>query len=452
MKKNIAIYFAFFSLLFAGVSCSSDDDTAAVEGSPYAFISSFAIDNILSPFHDVTVEGKDTIVEKIVSGDEFKFVVDQRSKEVYNIDSLTFGTKVNKVATTLSYTGVPYRYDAEKGEYVYYYSADSIDFTSPVAVRITSTDGTYHNYYTVKINVHQVDPELLVWEQQPVDAAVAALTPCRLIEREGLLYLFGKDADGAAFVSVANAGEPLSWAVNPIEVVASELSSVQLFNGNFYLVADGVLYTSADAVQWSVAADGYNLAALLAVSDGEGKMWAATAERLLYTTDGASFEVAEALPQGFPLYGCSSAAYPLVTNNKILRTVLIGYADEAESGSASVWSKLSTEDSWSHYEPSKEEYACPPLAGLQVLNYDNAFFAVGGSAVIGDKVVEPFAAFYISRDNGIAWRKCTDYSLQLPKELKGCTQPFATAVTADNYMWIITPDAAWRGRINRLGF
>ena len=205
MKKSIAIYLAFFSLLFAGVSCSGDDDGVTITGTPYAFISSFAIDNILSPFHDVTVEGKDTIVQKLVSGDEFKFVVDQKTKEIYNTDSLTYGTRVDKVATFLSYTGVPQCYDAEAGDYVYYYSVDSLDFTSPVSVRVQSTDGTYENYYTIKINVHQVDPDLLVGESFPVDEAVAALTPRRLVERDGVLYLFCTDAAGAAFVAVSSA-------------------------------------------------------------------------------------------------------------------------------------------------------------------------------------------------------------------------------------------------------
>ena len=45
MKKSIAIYLAFFSLLFAGVSCSGDDDGVTITGTPYAFISSFAIFN-----------------------------------------------------------------------------------------------------------------------------------------------------------------------------------------------------------------------------------------------------------------------------------------------------------------------------------------------------------------------------------------------------------------------
>lgn len=452
MKKSIAIYLAFFSLLFAGVSCSGDDEGITVEGTPYALLSSFAIDNILSPFHDVTVEGKDTIVEKLVSGEEFKFVVDQKAKEVYNIDSLTYGTRVDKVSTRLSYTGVPYCYDAELGDYVYYFSEDSLDFTSPVRVRITSTDGTYNNYYTIKLNVHQVDPDLLVWESFPVDEAVSALTPCRLVERDGVLYLFGQDADGDTFVAVTTAQNAAAWALHPVPMASAVPASVQLFNGAFYMLAGGVLYTSPDAVEWSVAADGAGLVSLFAVADDGAKMWAANAENLLYTTDGVSFAVAEALPADFPLYGCSSASYPLITNNKISRTMLIGYADATMSGAPVVWSKLSNEDNWCAYEPSKKEYACPPLAGLQVLRYDGALFALGGAGVVNDKAVEPFASLFVSKDNGIAWRACKEYALKLPAELKGSTEPFAAAVTADDYMWIITPAAAWRGRINRLGF
>lgn len=452
MKKSIAIYLAFFLLLFAGVSCSSDDNEITINATPYAFISSFAIDNIRSPFHDFTVEGKDTIVEKLVSGDEFKFVVDQKAKEIYNIDSLTYGTRVDKVVTSLSYTGVPYFYDAELGEYKYYYSVDSLDFTSPLQVRITSTDGTYENYYTIKLNVHQVDPDLLVWESYQMDEAVSALTPCRLIEHDAVLYLFARDTAGAAYVAVSSAQGVPSWVLHPVDVVSANISQIQLFNDVFYMLADGVLYSSLDALEWSVATDGTALVALLAVSDNGSKMWAVDGENLYYTTDGVSFTVAETLPQNFPVYGCSSASYPLVTNNKIFRTVLIGYADETMAGDVYVWSKLSTEDGWCEYEQANSIYRCPSLAGLQVLNYDNSLFALGGEGMVGDDVVVPFASFFVSKDNGIAWRLCKDYSLKLPEALKGSSSPFTSVVTADNYIWIITPDAVWRGRINRLGF
>lgn len=452
MKKSIATYLAFFSLLFMGVSCTSDDNEIVSVGTPYALISSFSIDNIRLPFHSFTVEGKDTIIEKVVSGDAFKFVVDQRAREIYNIDSLTYGTKINKVATTLSYSGVPYCYNAEAGDYVYYYSVDSLDFTTPLRVRITSTDETYENFYTIRINVHQVDPELLVWNTFAMNEAVAGFAPVRLVEKGGALYLFCENENGAPFVAVATAQGALDWVVTPIAVSGADLSSVMAFDNAFYMLAGGVLYSSPDATAWSVAADGLDIVSLLAVSEEEGKMWAATADEILYTTDGVSFVVSEPMPQNFPLYGCSSASYPLATNGKIFRTMLIGYADDAKSGDVQVWSKLSTEEQWSAYEQPNDKYKCPSLPGLQVLHYDNTLFAIGGATVVDEKPVQPFGAFFVSKDNGIAWRLCKDYNLKLPMELNGKDLPFATTVTADDYMWIITPEAAWRGKINRLSF
>lgn len=132
--------------------------------------------------------------------------------------------------------------------------------------------------------------------------------------------------------------------------------------------------------------------------------------------------------------------------------MLIGYADDTKSGDVQVWSKLSTEEQWCAYEPSNDKYKCPSLPGLQVLHYDNTLFAIGGATVVDEKPIQPFGAFFVSRDNGIAWRLCKDYNLKLPMELNGKDLPFATTVTADDYMWIITPEAAWRGKINRLSF
>lgn len=453
MRKNIAAYLALFSLIFVGASCSSsDDETATTGGTPYAYAYAFSIGNIKSPFHDFTVEGKDTIVEKIVSGDEFKFVIDQKAKEIYNVDSLKYGTRVDKVVSYLSCSGVPFRYDAALGSYAYFSSTDSVDFTSPVNVCITSSDGTYNNYYTIKLNVHKVDPDLMVWDLF-TGAALDNMSPVKIFEKGGEIYVFGTDDAGNAVVAVAADAEASAWNRITLSAPAQcDLSSLQLFGDKFYMLASGDVYESGDAQAWVSASAGNSFVSLFAVSDGGTKMWAATADNIFYTTDGVTFLQSEPLSGDFPVYGCSSVNSTLSTNAAITRTILMGFTDKEKSGEVQVWSRLSNSGEWYKYEFGDNKYTCPPFKGLVVVGYDKAMYAFGGAAVIGDEEVLPFNKFYISHDNGVVWKPCTDYAVSLPAELKGRDVPFAATVSQDNYMWIAVPGAAWRGRINRLGF
>lgn len=464
MKKSFALYFALLVVAFAGFSCSSDDNDN-INTSPYAYISSFKLGNLDVPFHDVTADGEDTIVYKTVAGDEYKFVIDQRNNVIYNKDSLSFGTDVSKLTTSLSYKGVPYIYSTEAEDYVYYYSIDSIDFTTPVKVRLRSTDATFDNDYIIKVNVHQVDPDLMVWAECASDA-LAGVTPLRLVEREGVLYLFG-EKEGETVVATAVAAMPLSWSVRGANAPSAiDFSSVQQWNGFFYAVADGNLYWSENATSWENILPGKNIVSLIGAcpeyysgaNNGRDMLAAVTADEILYIADmvyradGTLNYCSEPLPEGFPAFRTIYATSPLSTNANILRHTVIGCADKDMTGGVQVWSKLSTEQEWSSYTSDESKYPCPAFENFVVLPYDKAFYAFGGNAGEGDEAVAAFGGFFVSRDNGIAWRENSGYAVKLPAALKGQNVPFAAAVTGGKYMWIVTADGAWRGMINRLGF
>ena len=468
MKKFSAIYFALFALAITAVSCSKDDDDVKINTTPYAYIHSFGIDNIKSPFHDVTVDGKDTIVYQVVSGESFLFVIDQKTKEIYNKDSLLFGTNVEKVKTKFSCKGVPYRYDAEKEDFVYFSTSDSVDFTSPVRVRIVSTDDTYTNEYVIKVNVHQVEPDLLSWAEYTA-AALNEITPLRILEKGGILYLFGNNAAGEPVVATS-AADASSWSVNGVNAPsAADFSSAQLLDGLFYVVADGALYVSENGKDWELKMPSCGILSLIGVCPeslsgvnpganlGRDMLVAATDSEILYISDVITnadrtpSTVSEPLPAGFPVYRAMYVASPLATNAAILRTTIVGCTSNDAAGSIESWSKLSTEQEWSRYTTPGSAFSCPAFENVALLPYDNAFYAFGGAS--GD--IAAFENFYVSYDNGIVWKPCTDYKVKLPESLAtaaGSPAAFAATVSGGKYMWIVTRGRVWRGMINRLNF
>jgi hypothetical protein len=135
--------------------------------------------------------------------------------------------------------------------------------------------------------------------------------------------------------------------------------------------------------------------------------------------------------------------------------MLVGYTDKECANAPKVWSKLSTENDWVIYDNADNPYPCPALAGLAVVRYDNSLYAFGGKGKVGDNEVEAFNSFYISRDNGVAWKAPDGFYQRMPEVLKGKNLSFVTFVDSDNYIWIITDNdevGTLKGKINRLGF
>ena len=453
MKKKLAIYFALLSSLFVAVSCSSSEEEQ-YELSPYAMIKSFRIGNIRSSYPSFTSTGEDTLVLRTVSMERFGFTIDQASGRIYNNDSLPYATNVSRVVTSFSVDGVLSIYVDSLDSYEYMSTTDSIDFTSPRKLRVYAADAQYYKDYTVSVNVHQVEPEMMVWNRYQ---AVEGVSPVRAVELAGRMYLFGTDADGAPVVAVTAAENEPDWSVSAVSGLpaGADLGTVQLFRDVFYAVADGDVYSSVDGIVWSFASVGAGAAAIIGASDADGKLWIAGEQGIYFSENGSEFTFSESLPVDFPLYGISLASYPLNHNKNIIRYMLVGYANEDKSGEPEVWSRLSTEGKWTNYKNEDNKYACPALKDLSVVRYDDYLYAVGGAGKVSGFDVEAFKSFYISKDNGIAWKTATGFYQRLPKELFGSNAPFAVTVDSNNFMWIInsgSDGAVWKGIINRLGF
>ena len=448
MKKSLAICLSM--LMFVATSCFKDAEEG--ERSPYAILKSFSIGDLKSKYPTFTAEGVDTFVTKTITGSSLPFSIDQAAGLVYNADSLPFATKVDKVVVKMELSGYATILDDSTGLYESFASTDSIDFTTSRKFRVTSLNSEHHRDYTISVNVHQVEPELMVWNRVDMDFAIQ---PKRAIEYNGDMCLFGEDGSVQVVATSPLGGVP-SFSVAPLEGLpaTADLSTVQFFGEALYLVAADGIYTSHNAIEWSLCHACSGAIAIVGASDSDGKMWVATDSELLTTADGVNYENAGTLPEDFPLYGVSIVSYPLKHNKGIVRYMLVGYTTEAMDGAPAVWSKLSTEDGWARYESGV--YSCPSLKGLTVVRYDDFLYAFGGAGVAQGVAVKPFSSFYISRDNGVAWKAPEGFYQRMPADLQGCDAQFAATVDSDNFVWIVCEgekkSVVWKGVINRLGF
>ena len=453
MKNRLAIYFSVLMMFFLVSSCSNDD--AVNMTSPYAYIKSFSIGSIRSPYPAFTAEGKDTTVYKTISFSSCPFTINQSTGEIYNYDSLFFATRVSKVVVNMSVEGIASIYNDATGTYDYFAAEDSIDFTSPRKFRITSTDGSYSKDYTISVNVHQVEPELMVWKEV---AGSVGLNPQKAIESDGMVYVFGTLANRTPVFTTSSVASNMPWSayqeVNGFQETV-DFTTVHLFKGKWYALASGDLYASENAVDWLPVSQGNNYVAIIGASYDDGYMWLAGNGNIYRTADGETVEATGVLPEDFPLYGISTSSYALSHNKNIIRYMLVGYTDKEYNGAPGVWSRLSTENNWVAYDNADNPYPCPALDGLAVLRYDNSLYAFGGKGTVGSNEVEAFNSFYISKDNGVVWKAPGGFYQRLPEVLKGKNLSFVTFVDSDNHIWIITDDdkaGTLKGKINRLGF
>ena len=450
MKKSLAICFSVLML----VATSCFDGVEEVALSPYAVLKSFSIGDITSEYPAFTSEGLDTTETRTVLGSSYVFSINQQTGEVFNADSLPYGTEVDSIMIDMQLSGYAQIYVDSTDSFEGFLTDEFIDFTTPRKFRITSTDSEYYRDYTVSVNVHQVEPEMMMWSDEYLSDD--ALVPLRALEFNGKMCLFGKKDEGFVLATTGMQGAP-SWQCEAITGLpeTADLATAHSFSGALYVIAGDGLYTSLNGKEWTLCYGGSGLVAIVGVSDDEGVMWVAADNGLLTTVDGVAFESAGEVPAGFPLYGVSTASCAMKHNKNIVRYVVVGYPDKDKRGKTTVWSKLSTETAWVKYENENNVYSCPSLEGLTVFGYDGFLYAVGGAGVAQGKDVEAFESFYISRDNGITWKAPKGFYQRIPSSLKGCDEPFVVTVGSDNVVWIICAGeqlAVRKGMINRLGF
>ena len=249
--KKILVACLMFSPLFLLTSCLEEGgDEYTID--PYVALKSFSLDDLPLYTGYVTSEGEDTVAVSWVYGANYPFVIDQKSREVYNPDSLPYGVDLTKVLVNVDSDGIAYLYNDSAKTYTVITSTDSLDFSYPRRLFVSALGGEFVQEYKVTVNAHKIDPYLMVWDSLSVAAGIAK--PVSMFEQNGKLYLFGTDAEGKALSSSIELDAPVAWSVAAPLSSGNEtlqLESIKLFKDKFYAVtSSGMLMISEGGVEW----------------------------------------------------------------------------------------------------------------------------------------------------------------------------------------------------------
>ena len=449
MMKRIALRL-ICPLIGALLMTACLGNEAVTEPSSTVSLLTFEIEDLKTKHTIKNADGTDSTYTTVLTGSTVEFTIDHANGLVYNTDSIPYGTDVDRVLVNVTADGYVY-YLKENGEAASV--EDSIDFTSPVMFQVKSYDEQFIRNYMVSVNVHQVDPKQTEWTQIatnfPTDFLFAEQ---KSFVKDGHLIIWGKDADGVYYTASAVIANTLAWNIVPcrgIEGVA-DVVSVMLVGNVFYMTADAGIYSSVDAISWTLVDTSVVPLILLAVEDSIA--WGMSCDGFVSSSDMAKWDAIGQQPAKAIGKGVASFCQPLRTNDKIKRTIFVALP-EAPDTCAQVWSKLTTEKDWVQVEPKGSNvYGCPNLKDLAVIYYAGNMYAFGGESVGNRKVqLEPFSACYESRDNGVTWKK-NENSFSLPKEIEGhLSESSFSAVTDGEYVWLVWSNGEiWRGRWNGL--
>ena len=448
MKNRQKFRLTLLMLLGMAAVLDSCLDTPKSETDSNAAITSMKIGTFEVKVRDLNSKRRDTVLYVKHSGAEFPLTIDQVNNTIYNLDSIPKEAILTKVAgNSIGAEGFVFFKDNSMEAYKQWKSADSINLNDTVFWRVASTDGTFVRDYTLVLNVSKTFPDSMTWKKAD-DYGWGGMASVTAAVNGDKLYVLGRDLDRISVVAT-----DLKSCARVVESAVSGLpayewsGSVVAFGGKLYTVAGSSLYASENGIDWtdqSIA-----MKSLLRPGCAMKEMWAVgTDGNLKVSTDMATWENFCAVPAEFPDSVADIVQYKSVSNPGITRSVVMGYG--ADNKRVAVWTRLSTDDSWSKIEPGYNTHLMPAKRSLSMFLYDKSLFAFGDMP----------DGFYQSQDNGINWRFCDSYVdgydswnrfMQVPEPMRKELGVVSCCVDQDNYLWLVNAyGMVWKGIINRL--
>ena len=404
-----------------------------------------------------------------VSGlDEVKFTIDQVNGRIMNLDSMPYGTEIEKVICTIkrgSYVGRIEVFQEATGDTLDWNEKDSLDFSQPVRFVTSSVDRSVSKEYLAYVNIHQVVPDSLPWRlytQEMIGQTMAEQRVIPYTEGETTYYYMYMRPSAQAAYQLYRSLDAKEWSeisLSGLPENGVNLAQLTWFEDKMYVsAADSSLYESQNGMEWTQVAGTPEVVSLLGSMQTNVNQPARLSAVVRYEgvlhfsamMEDGEWQIGAEVPVDFPVEGFASLPISLMYSERVL--IVGGKAANGTLQNASwatmdalTWAKMT--DSQSHYFSAR--------TGSMMAYYDDKYYLIGG---IGENET-PLKDIYTSTDYGVTW-KLQDEKIVLPSEYQA--RGYASMlVDADNFLLIIGGktdeagdflDEVWKGRINRLGF
>lgn len=448
MKSKFLAFIALVAATLSLSSCLNSDETV-VEYTNDTAITSFSLGKL----------GRYTKTTK-VNGANYKFYIDQATRQIYNVDSLPTKTRTAAVLVTISSKNsspifimnknCPEKIDSAK----YYSSTDSIDFSQPRMVRVYNNSLNAYVTYTVKVNVHQQEGNEFNWQAKAqLNEHLAALSDLKVLALENHIgnhiYVFGKTLGGMKIYRSA-ASDGNNWTevtANQTFAAADYQNAVQMGN-QLYILSDGKVYASADAATWSLVGEDSQLKQLVGAS--RKYLYAFTATGIAVSKDNGATWAAQKMDADhslLPTQNLSMNVSTIASVKNVENVLLLGTRDASYRDTiATLWNHVADysanapESAWNYIEyDSLQSGKMPMMDQVLVCGADSGFVALGSNG-----------KWYKSKNNGLTWG--VDSLVTMPAGFSATTQRFGFCRDKDKFYWVVRNGSVWKGRFNKDGW
>ena len=351
-------------------------------------ITAFSLKDISWEVKTKGYKGDDSTYTKTVKASEYKFTIDQMKGLIYNTDSLPAGTKIDKVLVNVTADGNAVYSKGTSSDDIGMLQSDSIDFSKDVKATIYSISGEYSKAYTIRVNVHQVEPDSTQWFQNKVAWCGKDLQAPKATTFGGKVAVFGIQ-DGKLMVTTATQGS-MDWSsLEEVQGVSSaaKYDNAMAFQDHLFMTDGDVLYASDDAVNWTQMQT--NAPVSLLFGCNSNNMFAVSGNTLITSNDGLAWnntttEHAEFIPD----HNTFCFTVPTTTNLNIERSLTFGQIAESTDTIASAWyatdgTQTGYSNQWSYMYTARDNnnWALPNLKNLVVLFYRQYLIAFGNDCI-----------------------------------------------------------------------
>ncbi len=380
--------------------------------------------------------------------------------KIYNVDSILFGTRVDSVMPVFTFNATPAAaiiYTLE--DTIFLSSYDTIDFShNPTLLQVVASDNQHEKWYKIYVNVHQVDPDLFVWERLSSAAfptagaeqkAFALGDYLYILVNNGIKNTLYRSSTGRVWNELSVQGLPNNCQVR----------NVANMNGTLYYAAGDKVYTSTDAQNWTITnliATDYQLVNMLFTFNDS--VWAIAqntntqAYHLATAANPTQWTLHEALPNDFPISDFAALAFYSISNRP--RAMVVGGFSANGESLNTRWNVEYTPDrgyTWTNF--SIEQPSFNSLTGVSIVWYNNRFYLFGG--VDADNQIGEYAILE-SVDEGMHWSVPDSAHNSLPVFYTPRTKS-SVFVGKDNAIYIVGGQSrttifadVYRGKLNSI--
>lgn len=361
--------------------------------------------------------------------DSVFFSIDQVRGEIFNADSLPWGTDVRKLVVNINIPnagsvelimpklsdGTDTIIDLKQT------SGDSINFShGRVWLRVGSENAEYERVYSVKVNVHQCNADSLQWsaEKRTLPGTLPAPLAQRAVELNGKYYSLMQNASE---IQLSTSADPDldSWETAQVGTLPADIKvgSLTASTDALYVLSEsGSVFSSTDGLNWQSVQSGWSHIYGAIGSELVG----VNGSRWVTYPGGLSGEIDPEMPVS------GTSQMWTYTNEWALgpQAIFVGgrKASGALSGQAwgfdgQSWVRLSGLNGRKSL-PDAEDYVVFPYFTFRTnektyfTNRQSAWFAFGGKKADGTMLPD----VYVSLDNGLNWLRGVQ-GVQLPAEI-----------------------------------